>query len=165
MIPPFIVREGGVIVNDVFKIHVKDPSVEDHLIAFPDESDLRIPLYLSGIFSFFHTRRPEEYYKKLFLTPDASDWNPHCASFENRERTMLDFRGDISEKSRWLRDPQVFDDSDEVPTLASVTVVQWNEQINTIVLTVNAVDDDEIESNSFANTINVRGEASSFIAS
>ena len=55
LIPPFIMREGGVTVNDVPKIHVENPSVENHSIAFPDEADLRIPLYLSGIFSFFYT--------------------------------------------------------------------------------------------------------------
>jgi len=60
LIPPFIMREGGVVVNDIPKIHVKDPTVEDHSITFPDEPDLLIPLQLSGIFSYFYTRRPKE---------------------------------------------------------------------------------------------------------
>ena len=94
--PPFIMREGGVIVNDVPKIHTKHPTVKDHSISFPDEPDLLIPLHLSGIFSYFYTRKPEKKElfdcTKLFLTPDASDWNPHCTSFESNERSMLDFK-------------------------------------------------------------------------
>ena len=57
-------REGGVIVNDVPKIHTKHPTVKDHSISFPDEPDLLIPLHLSGIFSYFYTRKPEK--KELF---------------------------------------------------------------------------------------------------
>ena len=57
LIPPFIMHEAGLIVNDVPKIHADDPEIKDHSIAFPD-TDLRIPLQLWGIFSFFHSRIP-----------------------------------------------------------------------------------------------------------
>ena len=30
LIPPFVLREAGLILNDTPKIHCKDPSVEDH---------------------------------------------------------------------------------------------------------------------------------------
>ena len=74
LIPPFILREAGLEVSDVPKIHVQEPSEEDHAITFP-ESDLRIPLQLWGVFSFFHSRRPSpeeiEQCEKLFLTPDS----------------------------------------------------------------------------------------------
>ena len=107
LIPPFIMREGGLVVNETPKIHSNYPSIEDHSITFPDSS-LRIPLQLSGIFSYFHSRKPSERElydcRKLFLTPDSNDWNPHCTSFEKNERSMLDFRGEISEKSRWLKE-------------------------------------------------------------
>jgi len=36
LIPPFNMREGGVIVNDVPKIHTKNPAVKDHSISFHD---------------------------------------------------------------------------------------------------------------------------------
>ena len=49
LIPPFIMRAGGVIVNDVPKIHCADPTVNDHCIRFTG-SDLRIPLQLTGTF-------------------------------------------------------------------------------------------------------------------
>jgi len=109
---------------------------------------LLIPLHLSGIFSYFCTRRPEEKElfecTKLFLTPDASDWNPHCTSFESNEKSMLDFKGAVSEKSRWLRNTQIFDDTEEIPTLSSVTVEQWDKHIDANISNVYATDDDEI---------------------
>jgi hypothetical protein len=57
LIPPFIMRQGGVIVNDVPKIHCNDPSIDDHCITFLT-CELRIPLQLVGVFSYFHTRKP-----------------------------------------------------------------------------------------------------------
>jgi len=161
LIPPFIMREGGVIVNDVPKIHTKNPTVKDHSISFHDEPDLLIPLHLSGIFSYFCTRtRGEGLFEcnKLFLTPDASDWNPHCTSFESNEKSVLDFKGEISEKSRWLRDPRIFDDTEEILTLSSVTVEQWNEHIDLNISSAYIFDDAKIMENNFASAINLRGE-------
>ena len=81
LIPPFIMRACGVIVNDVPKIHCEDPAVDNHCTPF-DNSDLRIPLQLNGVFSCFHTRVPTERElnecAKVFLTPDLSDSNSHC---------------------------------------------------------------------------------------
>jgi len=84
LIPPFIMREGGVIVNDIPKMHCPDLTIDDHCISFKD-IDLRIPLQLNGVFSYFHTRKPlpSELYArdKVFITPDAFEWNPHCTSY------------------------------------------------------------------------------------
>ena len=75
LIPPFVMRASGVTLNDTPKIHSKDPTIDDYCITFED-SDLRIPLQLSGVFSYFHTRKPtlSELHEcpKLFLTPDAN---------------------------------------------------------------------------------------------
>ena len=49
LIPPFMLREMGVTVNDVPKIHKEDPTVDDHAITFM-EMGFRIPLSLWGIF-------------------------------------------------------------------------------------------------------------------
>ena len=88
LIPPFVMRSAGVTLNETPKIHSKDPTIDNHCITFED-SDIRIPLQLSGVFSYFHTRKPtlSELHEcpKLFLTPDANDWNPHCQSFETNE--------------------------------------------------------------------------------
>ena len=52
LIPPFIMRENGIMVNECAKIHCVDPTREDHAIIFKGY-DLRIPLRLHGIFSYF----------------------------------------------------------------------------------------------------------------
>ena len=93
LIPPFIMRAGGVQVNEVPKIHCDDLTTNDHCISFKD-IDLRIPLQLFGTFSYFHTHHkpmPQELFDKdkVFITPDASDWNPHCESFEPNERAIF----------------------------------------------------------------------------
>ena len=76
LIPPFIMRKGGIIVSDVPKIHCSDPSKDDHCITF-STCNLHIPLQLIGIFSYFHTRKPlsQELIgkDKIFITPDSSN--------------------------------------------------------------------------------------------
>ena len=74
---PFILRQGGIVVNDIAKIHCTDPTSDDHYIMFP-QTDLRIPLKLNGIFSYFKSRKllPCELYanNKIFITPDSVEW-------------------------------------------------------------------------------------------
>jgi hypothetical protein len=43
LLPPFILRQAGMVVNEVPKIHVNEPTIEDHSISFP-ETGFRIPL-------------------------------------------------------------------------------------------------------------------------
>ena len=80
LIPPFIMRAGGIATNDVPKIHCEDPVVNDYSI-YSEHSDLRITLQLNGVFSHFQTivttERELKECEKLFLTPGSSDWNPH----------------------------------------------------------------------------------------
>ena len=52
ILPPFILRESGLVVNDRPKIYIDDPSVEYHSI-FDVETRLRTPLRLSSILSVF----------------------------------------------------------------------------------------------------------------
>ena len=52
MIPHFIMRFGGIVVNDVPKIHCEDPMVDDHSVSF-DRSSLRILLRLNSMFPYF----------------------------------------------------------------------------------------------------------------
>ena len=96
LIPPFMMRSDGVVIKDVPITHCEDPSFDDHSITIY-RSDLCIALQLNGVLSFFHMRVPSERElhecDKIFLTPDSSDWNPHCQSYELNERSMLDFEG------------------------------------------------------------------------
>ena len=106
LIPPFIMRMRGVIVNDIPKIHCKEPTVRDHAICFED-IDLRIQLRLQGIFSVFHHRAPTtdelQQCDKVFMTPDSASWNPHCDSFSRNEESMIDYDGNIAQPSRRTR--------------------------------------------------------------
>ena len=46
LIPPFIMCKAGVVVNDIPKIHVDNPGIEDHTLYFPND-DVRIQLRLN----------------------------------------------------------------------------------------------------------------------
>ncbi len=134
LIPPFIMRAGGVTVNDVPKIHCTDPTVDDHCIVFGDK-DFRIPLQLIGTFSYFHSRLPtvQELHDcdKYFITPDARDWNPHCTSFEMNERAMLNYEGEMVDHSRRQNIPMSLEDEgDDVFELACVSVDEWENHVD-----------------------------------
>ena len=59
LIPPFVMREAGIRVNDVPKIHCEDPDVDDHTLHFPEDK-VKTPLKLTGIFSCFPCETPTE---------------------------------------------------------------------------------------------------------
>jgi hypothetical protein len=83
LVPPLVMRQTGIIVRDTPKIHMEEPTEEDHASTFP-ETGFRIPLSLTGAFSFFPTTKPsvndlidpEEVY---ILTP--ATWNPHLDKY------------------------------------------------------------------------------------
>lgn len=97
LIPPFIMREAGIIVNDVPKIQVPEPTEDHHALIFP-ETGFRIPLSLIGVFSYFYTSKPTEADldrsdQVYTLTP--SQWNPHSTSYAHNEEHMLDWEGNM----------------------------------------------------------------------
>ena len=59
LIPPFIMCQAGLIVNDVCKIHSKSINEYTHTTQDP-KTGLVIQLYLEGIFSVFDTRMPND---------------------------------------------------------------------------------------------------------
>ena len=97
LIPPFIMREAGISVNDVAKIHVENPTSMDHAVVFKD-TDFKIPLSLRGTFSYFESSKPsrdtmlhsDEIY---LLTPTR--WDPHTTVYQENEANMVDWKGDI----------------------------------------------------------------------
>jgi hypothetical protein len=103
LIPPFVMREIGIHVNDIPKIHVDDPTVDDHAITFP-ETGFRIPLNLWGVFSYFPTTKPtvedhDSIDDVYVLTPPK--WNPHTDLYSRNEENMIDWEGNIvQEKDR-----------------------------------------------------------------
>jgi hypothetical protein len=101
LIPPFVMREAGIIVNDTPKIQINDPTVDDHTIIF-EETLFRIPLSLWGVFSYFPTSAPttnqvdacDDVY---LLTPNGA-WNPHSDAYARNEENMLDWEGNMVKK-------------------------------------------------------------------
>ena len=78
LITPFIMREAGLVLNTTPKIHFDEPTIGDHSM-FDEDSVLRIPLMLNGIFSAFETRslnddeiENAENHQTVFLTPDSN---------------------------------------------------------------------------------------------
>ena len=57
LIPPFILREAGLTVNDTAMIYLNKPPIDYHAIICPN-SDLSIQIHLHGTFSCFSTRIP-----------------------------------------------------------------------------------------------------------
>jgi hypothetical protein len=134
LIPPFVMREAGIVVNDVPKIQVPEPSENDHAIIF-HETNFRIPLSLIGVFSFFKTSKPsvdefnsiDEVYT---LTPTT--WNPHSTSYARNEESMVDWQGGMIEKRH--RHPILLEEIEDDPGMAFSLEVGTTEtnQINQV---------------------------------
>ena len=100
LLPPFMLREAGITINEVPKIHVDSPTEEHHAITF-QETNFQIPLSLHGTFSYFPTSKPsiqelEEPEDVYVLTPTI--WNPHSDAYVINEESMLDCEGNMRHK-------------------------------------------------------------------
>ena len=132
LIPPFIMREAGIIVNDVPKIHMESPGDEDHSIYFKDH-DVRIHLRLNGIFSYFPSGKPslEDIHSlaenALLLTP-LGQWNPHHDSYAQNEDNMMDWEGKMIEEK--YRERILLEEipEDPVVSVADVSAVEVERQ-------------------------------------
>ena len=92
-----MLREAGIHINEVPKIHVTSPTEEHHTITF-QETNFRIPLTLHGRFSCFPTSKPntqelDEPEDVYILTPTT--WNPHSDAYDINEESMLDWEGNM----------------------------------------------------------------------
>jgi hypothetical protein len=111
LIPPFLIREAGLNVDETPKHQVANPRVDNHVIV-NSETGMRIHLSLNGIFSSFPTRtltlkeiEDWENYPILFITPDSVAWDPYASHCSESEAAMLDYIGLIVEHDTRL--PQV----------------------------------------------------------
>ena len=99
LIPPFMMREARIMVNEKAKIHEDDPKDSDHSIMF-NSTGFQILLYLWGIFSYFSTRHPMR--KDLLAGHDVyvlspSKWDPHSEVYGQNEANMTDWEGNVKE--------------------------------------------------------------------
>ena len=130
LIPPFMLREMGLIVNDVPKIHKENPTVDDHAITFA-ETGFRIPLSLWGIFSCFPTSKPMHddllNPNKVYILSPAT-WNPHSDAYSANEESMLDWEGNMQPKKdrqHWI----VLDDvEDNINMVASLSITPLEQE-------------------------------------
>ena len=112
MIPQFILREAGLEVNDIPRIHIRDEVTRESQSIIMTRVDLRIPLQLSGVFSYFESRsltdREIEECDSMdivLLTSDPKTWDPHCDSYADQDENFLDCRGDMKQqtKPKWRK--------------------------------------------------------------
>ena len=141
LLPPFMLMEAGITINEIPKIHVNSPTEEHHTITF-QETNFRIPLSLHGTFSYFPTSKPsiqelEEPDDVYVLTPTI--WNPHSDAYVFNEESMLDWEGNmIHEKDHEKR--VVLEDIPSDDTMISSLALCDKEQI---FISSNFVDQDE----------------------
>ena len=98
LLPPFMLREAGILINEVPRTHVTSPTEEHHAIIF-QETNFRIPLTLHGTFSYFPTSKPtsqelEQPEDVYVLTPTT--WNPLSDAYVINEESMLDWEGNMN---------------------------------------------------------------------
>ena len=100
LIPPFILRDAGLTVNEKAKIHCEEGTAteEDHTIQ-EESTGLFIPLQLRSIFSYFPSRKPNnsdlDDSVVVAITPDGPTWDAYDPAFADNERSMTNFRGQI----------------------------------------------------------------------
>ena len=125
LLPPFIVREAGILLNDCPKSQHPDPTVDVHSLHHP-EAGLRIHFGLHNTFSYFNTRKPTENElatcDKVFITPDSVSWNPNSPHFTTNEEAMMGPDGDVLPLHE--RSPLLLADSDWPTPLPSVAAVE-----------------------------------------
>ena len=123
LIPPLMLREMEVTVNDVPKIHKEDPTVDDHAITFAET--FRIPLSLWGIFSYFPTSKPTHddllNPNEVYILSPAS-WNPHSDAYSANEESMLDWEGNMQPKKDRQHQIVLDDVEDNVTMVASLSI-------------------------------------------
>ena len=130
LVPPFMLREMGVTMNDVPKIHKEDPTVDDHVITFM-EMGFRIPLSLWGIFPYFPMSKPTHddllNPTEVYILSPAT-WNPHSDAYPTNEESMLHWEGNMQQR----KDHQhriVFDDvEDDLNMVASLEITQLEQE-------------------------------------
>jgi hypothetical protein len=91
-------------VNERPKHCTPIPMREDHAIIIPDGNDM-IPLSISGVTSYFPTRKPTMEERERFrvegdyleLTVESPIWDPHSTIFNDLEMRFVDRYGELKD--------------------------------------------------------------------
>ena len=100
LIPPFILRMAGLIVNERAKINCKPDTAteEDHTIQ-EKETGLFIIMNLRSIFSYFPTKKPDEDDIEdgtvVVMTPVGAIWEPYDESYASNEAPLTNNKGEM----------------------------------------------------------------------
>ena len=100
LIPPFILQEAGLIVNERVKIHCEEGTVteEDHTIQEHD-TGLFITMQLRSIFSYFLSRKPNKDDLEdgviVVMIPEGATWDAYDQNFTDNKRSMTNRKGEL----------------------------------------------------------------------
>ena len=148
LIPPFLMREAGLEVNELPKIQSPDPTEETHSI-FHRGTGLRIPLQLHGIFSCFSSRAMSQEemvnwrtYPIINATPGGPTWDPYNPVYAEEEAGFTDSEGNfIDDRLPTKRKFHLVEDYDdrmselsgcESVWLSSISTQQYDDDIDTM---------------------------------
>jgi hypothetical protein len=102
LIPPFVMREAGLIVNGVPRIHCGEELTNESHCIISKEAGLRIPLQLRGIFPGFDSRALTQdevnncdELDLIIITPDSVEWDPYSDHYSENEKQYTTWDGDV----------------------------------------------------------------------
>lgn len=143
LIPPQLMREAGIYVNDVQKRQAKNAKPYHHSIMLT--ADCQIHLKLAGMFSYFETLKPTdeqiENVKEeniIYITPDTPEWNPESTRFAEEESVFISEDGTFfgndgtivpptgNDNSHHLIDNDDFTD-EQLTCVVSKTLAEWKD--------------------------------------
>ena len=97
-------RMNDVVVDACPKSLSENPTDSTHTIKFRNNDDFTIPMGLRGTISYFPSRKPtaRELHdcRRIELTAEQPEWNPHARLFDENENAMTDEDGFIKQNSR-----------------------------------------------------------------
>ena len=143
LIPPQLIREAGIYVNDVQKRQAKNAKPYHHSIMLT--ADCQIHLKLVGMFSYFETSKPTdeqiENVKEeniIYITPDTPEWNPESARFAEEDSAFMSEDGTFFGNDGTIVPPTGIDNShhliddddftdEQLTCVVSKTLAEWKD--------------------------------------
>ena len=131
LLPPFMLREAGIHINEVPKIHVTSSTEEHHAITF-QETNFQIILALHGTFSYFPASKPntqelEEPDNVYVLTPTIC--NPHSDAYVINEESMLDWEGNMKHEKDHEKRVVLEDIPSDDTMISSLTLCEKHQMV------------------------------------
>jgi hypothetical protein len=103
LLNPFQCQLNGINIKECPRILDPTASDDSHSILFPKD-ELKIPLLLNGIVSYFPSRRPtkEEFERcpHIELTSNEPEWNPHDEIYSKGEMDMTGDDGNLLKRMK-----------------------------------------------------------------